>query len=81
MEEKQGECFAEYGMIAARYFRSQLPLFVTVTIITTIAAALLIPKLGLNGAALAVILSNFAQLVGSMYIVGLALRMLRGGRQ
>lgn len=73
--------FAGYGMTAARYFRSQLPLFVIVTIITTIAAALLIPKLGLIGAALAVILSNFAQLIGSMYIVGLAVRRLKGGRQ
>ena len=55
----------------------QLPLFVIATIITTIAAALLIPKLGLIGAALAVILSNFAQLIGSMYIVGLAVRRLK----
>lgn len=68
--------FAGYGMTAARYFRAQLPLFVIVAIITTISAALLVPKQGLIGAALAVSFSNLVQLVGSIYVIGLAVRRL-----
>ena len=49
--------FLDCGMTAARYFRIQIPLFVTVTSISTVGCLWLLPKLGLVGAAIALLIA------------------------
>lgn len=66
-----------YGMSAARFFRIQLPLFTAVTVCILIACAVLVPKLGLVGAALATLIASFAKLVGSGAIIYFALNRLQ----
>jgi O-antigen/teichoic acid export membrane protein len=68
--------FLGYGMTAARHFRSQLPLFVGVTAGTALACAWLVPTYGLQGAAMALIVSAAVQIVGGLGIVGVALQRL-----
>lgn len=57
--------FLGYGMTAARYFRSQLPLFALITVGSTIVCAWLIPQWGLLGAAWAMLAAALVQLAGS----------------
>jgi O-antigen/teichoic acid export membrane protein len=71
--------FLGYGMTAARYFRPQLPLFLAVGLTTLIACALLIPKGGLLGAAIARVISMALQLVGSAAILIYAIRRTKAG--
>jgi O-antigen/teichoic acid export membrane protein len=61
--------FLDYGMTSARYFKPQLPLFLCVTGVSAVASIFLIPKYGLRGAAIAVVLSSFVRLVGSFLII------------
>lgn len=66
-----------YGMTAARYFRSQVPLFVYVTVSTALACLWLIPTNGLHGAAMALIVGGLVQIVGSLAVVVHALRAMK----
>jgi O-antigen/teichoic acid export membrane protein len=70
--------FLGYGMTSARCFRVQAPLFALVVLATTLASALLIPRHGLLGAALATTIGQAVQLVGSAWVVQSILRRARG---
>ena len=69
--------FLGYGMTAARRFRVQAPLFAFVVLVTTFASALLIPRQGLLGAALATTIGATAQLLGSAWVIYAILRQGR----
>lgn len=62
------------AMGAVREFSQQLPLFIATTAATSVACFLLIPSLGLNGAALAVTVGYSLQAGGAVVIVIGALR-------
>jgi O-antigen/teichoic acid export membrane protein len=68
------------AMTASSQFRPQIPLFVTVGIVSGITALWLVPRMGLYGAAIATIASLSVQIVGSYWIVRRALnrRVLAG---
>jgi len=66
--------FLGYGMTAARYFRIQIPLFMTVASISGIACFWLLPKLGLIGAAIALLLAATVQLLISSGVIIYVLR-------
>jgi O-antigen/teichoic acid export membrane protein len=53
------------GLTAARQFRVQVPLFAGVTVISLIGCVVLVPRMGLVGAALAVLISSVVQLCAS----------------
>jgi O-antigen/teichoic acid export membrane protein len=53
--------FLNYGVIAARRFRIQTPVFISVSLITIVAAALLVPRFGLLGAGWTVLLTMASQ--------------------
>jgi len=63
-----------YGMTAARYFKTQLPVFIGVAIILTISSILLIPAYGIWGAAMAIGIARLFQAVGCLVVVVHALR-------
>ena len=63
-----------YGMTAARCFRIQAPLFAVVVLATTLFSALLIPRHGLLGAALATTIGSIVQLLGSAWVIHTVLR-------
>lgn len=66
--------FLGYGMTAARKFRVQLPLSV-ITVLTTLGASFyLVPRFGLEGAAIAVVLAAFVQAIGAAAVTYVALR-------
>ncbi len=66
--------FMGYGITAARYFRVQIPLFTLVTGISSVACFWLLPKLGLLGAAIALIIAGILQ---SLFSLGVVLHALR----
>jgi O-antigen/teichoic acid export membrane protein len=66
--------FLGYGMTAARYFRAQMPVFAVVVATTTVMSFMLIPRLGLAGAALTMIVAALVQFVLSFAILRYALR-------
>lgn len=66
-----------YGMTAARYLRAQLPVFLTVILVTVAGCAFLVPRHQLSGAAIAMILAAICQVVGSTAVI---LHALRGKR-
>ncbi|PMB24841.1 polysaccharide biosynthesis protein [Fischerella thermalis CCMEE 5319] len=68
--------FLGYGMTAARYFRVQMPLFVAVVSTSAIACLWLLPKLGLLGAAIALIMAAIVQVGISLGVVIYALQKL-----
>ncbi|MEA5567725.1 oligosaccharide flippase family protein [Anabaena sp. UHCC 0399] len=61
--------FLGYGMTAARYFRIQIPLFITVASISAIGCLWLLPKLGLLGAAIALLLAATVQALISSGVI------------
>jgi len=61
------------GLTAACQFRIQVPLFAGVTAVSLIACIVLVPRLGLTGAAVAVLISSGIQLCASTSLV---LRMM-----
>ena len=65
------------AMTAARQFRPQVPLFITVLVSTAVFSFLLIPKLKLYGAAVALIISALIQIVGALWIIQRAKRRLK----
>lgn len=68
--------FLGYGMTAARYFRIQMPLFALVTTISAIACLWLIPSIGLQGAAIALIVAAIVQGSFSLGVIIYALHRL-----
>jgi O-antigen/teichoic acid export membrane protein len=68
--------FLGYGMTAARFFKAQTPLFLLVVSVTAAGSLLLIPPLGIRGAALALIVSFSVQLTASLLLNLYALRRL-----
>jgi O-antigen/teichoic acid export membrane protein len=66
--------FLGYGMTAARYFRSQLPLLGLCGAALALACLWLVPRFGLRGAAWAGLGASIIQLVGSVVIIAHALR-------
>jgi O-antigen/teichoic acid export membrane protein len=62
------------SMTAARVLRSQVPLFIVVSLVTALGCWLWTGPFGLLGAAWALILAGLAQLLGSSLLLGLALR-------
>jgi O-antigen/teichoic acid export membrane protein len=63
-----------YVITSARAFSSQAPLFVAVAAVAGVASWFLVPKLGLEGAALALALAWLAQIAGELLILRRALR-------
>ncbi len=63
-----------FAITAARHFRAQVPLFLGVMGVTLVAAYLLIPSHGLLGAAWTSLITTTTQLVGSVFILWLAVR-------
>ena len=61
--------FLGYGMTAARIFKPQAPLFALVASATVAGCAVLIPRRGLDGAVIAMIIGFAVQLVGSAAIL------------
>ena len=57
------------GLTAACQFRIQVPLFAGVIVISLIACVVLVPRLGLTGAAVAVLISSVIQLCASTSLV------------
>lgn len=66
--------FLGYGITAARYFRSQLPLFAATTVTVAAASVVLVPDHGLVGAAQALLAAALVQIGGSAAILAHALR-------
>ena len=69
-------CFATcvgVAMTAASQFRPQIPLFLVVSVVSITLSFLLVPRLGLNGAAIASLASVTVLTLGSYWIVRRAL--------
>jgi O-antigen/teichoic acid export membrane protein len=66
--------FAGYGVTAARYFKAQIPLFAGVVAATAAACWWLVPKYGMLGAALSLLVAALTQLVGAGLILAHAVR-------
>jgi O-antigen/teichoic acid export membrane protein len=65
--------FLGYGMTAARYFRAQVPIFAAALLAIAAACALLVPRYGLVGAALATAVGTVVQAIGSVIVIRHAL--------
>jgi O-antigen/teichoic acid export membrane protein len=72
--------FLGYGMTAARHFCAQVPLFGMVTTLTCLACVLLVPSLGLRGAAYALLVGASTSLLGGLLVNVYALRKLAQSR-
>lgn len=68
--------FLGYAMTAARYFRIQMPLFSAVTATSSLACFWLLPKYGLLGAAIALIIAAVVQIGISLGVIIYALQKL-----
>lgn len=66
--------FVGYGVTAARIFKPQIPLFLTVATTLLLASYLLVPRAGVSGAITAILIAAVVQLVGSFLLLGLSLR-------
>ena len=69
--------FIRCGVTAARYFTVQLPLWLLVVGCTTIACRLLVPSLGLKGAAIGLAVGACVQLMGNLAVIVRAVGVLR----
>jgi O-antigen/teichoic acid export membrane protein len=65
--------FLGYGITAARKFREQVPLICCSTLTTVIVALMLVPRLGLMGAALALLASACVLVVAALIVLRSAL--------
>jgi O-antigen/teichoic acid export membrane protein len=63
-----------YAMTAARYLRAQLPVFLSVTLVTAAGCAVLVPGHQLPGTAIAIILASICQALASAAVIVHALR-------
>ena len=66
-----------YGLTAARQFSAQLPLMACSVAVTGAAAAFLVPRIGITGAAWASALGAGAQIVGSVMLLAMSARSTR----
>jgi O-antigen/teichoic acid export membrane protein len=66
-----------YVMTAARRLKPQVPLLLVSALVATGASAVLVPRLGIQGAADAALLAGVAQLAGGMLILARIDRQLR----
>ncbi len=66
-----------YAITAARYFRVQIPLFIAVTATSALACLWLIPSMGMKGAALALIMAAFVQLLLNAGVIAYAISKLK----
>jgi O-antigen/teichoic acid export membrane protein len=66
-----------YAMTAARYFRVQIPLLIAVTATSALGSLWLIPKMGMKGAALALIMAAIVQFLLNSIVVAHALFKLK----
>lgn len=57
------------GMTAARYFKGQTPIFIAMVLASTTSSFILVPRYGLTGAALALIIGMFVRLLGSIIVM------------
>ena len=69
--------FLGCAMTAARYFRSQIPLFALVVLVIAMGSYWLIPRFALSGAVVALLLGTLTQLAGSVAILLFAMRRRR----
>ena len=69
--------FLGEGMTAARYFRVQIPLFVIVTSTSAIASLWLIPRNGLRGAAIALMIAEIVRIILTLGVIFHALHRIR----
>ena len=70
-----------YAITAARRFREQVPLHAAVLGTTAASAAVLIPRAGLNGAAMAMALGYVVQIAGEALILRVAMSSPKGGNR
>lgn len=73
--------FLCYGLMAARYFRIQIPLFALATTASAIACLWLLPTLGLKGAAIALLVGCLVHAVISLAVIAHALHRLQRNRE
>lgn len=66
--------FLYSGLMAARSFRLQVPIYFTAMLIAIAGSALLVPRWGLMGAGLALLLSNASAVLGSLWMTNMVLR-------
>lgn len=66
--------FLGFGMTAARLLRPQVPLFLGVISVTVLLGVVLVPRIGMIGAAVAFAVGMFIQVVGSAGILAFATR-------
>jgi O-antigen/teichoic acid export membrane protein len=57
------------GVTAARSFRAQVPVYFAATLMAGIASALLVPRYGINGAGVGLLLSAITFVLGSMWVI------------
>jgi O-antigen/teichoic acid export membrane protein len=69
--------FLGYGITAARYFSIQMPQFILVTGTSALACLWLLPKFGLQGTAIALIISASVQIATSLGVIIHALHKLK----
>ncbi|MFN9614742.1 MAG: lipopolysaccharide biosynthesis protein [Dolichospermum sp.] len=61
--------FLGEGMTAARYFRTQIPLFIVVTSTSAISSFWFIPKNGLKGAAIALMIAEIVRTIFTLGVI------------
>lgn len=66
-----------YGIVAARYFTVQVPLFLSVVIVNIVMCIIYVPYKGLYGAALALIMSGIVHLFGNVAIIFHAVKHIK----
>jgi O-antigen/teichoic acid export membrane protein len=66
--------FLGYAITAARFFKSQIPLFATATAAVTVACYFLVPSRGLSGAVFSILIAAMVQLAGCALILAFAVR-------
>jgi len=73
--------FVRCGMTAARYLTIQMPLWILVAGVTTLACYLLVPSMGLRGASMALAISATVQLLTNLAVISHALAALKQNRE
>lgn len=63
-----------FGMIAAKRFKSQVPLNAFTCLVCLSTCYYFIPRYGMNGAVLAMLLTSICKAVGSLIVIALALK-------
>ena len=69
-----------YVVTSARSFLAQMPLLAVVAAVSAVGSWVLVPRMGLGGAALAVALAACVQIAGEVLILRKALRRLEAAR-